>query len=74
MIGIVQKFSQLKGFGFLLQDFKTTRFFHVSSWNSDVAPKIGMKVSYDLAPSRKPGMPEQAVNIVPVESGVDGAQ
>jgi cold shock CspA family protein len=74
MIGIVQKFSQLKGFGFLLQDFKTTRFFHVSSWNSDIAPKSGMRVTFDLAPSLKPAMPEQAVNIVPIESSVGGAE
>ena len=66
MIGKVQKFSELKGFGFLLQDFKTTRFFHVSSWNSDIAPKNGLKVTFDLASSRKPGMPDQAVNIVPL--------
>jgi cold shock CspA family protein len=76
MIGKVQKFSELKGFGFLLQDFRTTVFFHVSGWTSSIPPKIGMRVTYDLGPSRKPGMPDQAVNIVPlgVESSVDGAQ
>ena len=75
MTGIVQKFSMLKGFGFLLVDFRTTIFFHVSGWKSDVAPKVGMRVTFDTAPSRKPGMPDQAVNIAPVmaESGADGA-
>jgi cold shock CspA family protein len=68
MIGTVQKFSQLKGFGFLLQDFRTPRFFHVSSWHSDIPPKPGMKVSFELMPSRRPEMPDQATNIVPVES------
>jgi cold shock CspA family protein len=73
MLGRVQKFSELKGFGFLLVDFRTTIFFHVSGWNSDIAPKVGMRVTFDTAPSRKPGMSDQAVNIMPVESGVGGA-
>ena len=72
MLGRVQKFSELKGFGFLLESFRTTVFFHVSEWKSDIAPKVGMRVTFDKAPSRKPGMPDQATNIVPVENVVGG--
>ena len=74
MTGLVQKFSELKGYGFLLLDFKTRVFFHISSWKSSTAPRIGMPVSFDLAPAHKPGLPDQAINVVPVESSVDGAQ
>jgi cold shock CspA family protein len=73
MIGRVQKFSEMKGYGWLLLDFRTRIFFHITSWKSDTAPQVGMTVSFDTAPSRKPGLPDQAVNIMPVESAGGGA-
>jgi cold shock CspA family protein len=73
MIGIVQQFNEIKGFGFLLKNFKTKVFFHVSAWNSDIPPQPKMKVTFDLTPSHKPGMPDQATNVMPLESNVGGA-
>jgi cold shock CspA family protein len=73
MQGTVQKYDDLKGYGFILQGFKTRLFFHVREWKSDTPPLIGMLVSYDVAPPHKPGQYNQAVNIAPVESGVGGA-
>jgi len=70
MIGKVQKFSELKGYGFLLIDFRTRIFFHISGWKSSTAPQAGMAVTFDVAPSHKPDLPNQAVNITPEsESG-----
>ena len=73
MQGTVQKYNDLKGYGFILQGFKTRLFFHVREWKIETAPCIGMVVRFDVAPPNKPGQLNQAVNIVPVESGVDGA-
>jgi len=72
--GKVQRFSELKGFGFILQDFRTKLFFHVSAWQSNIAPRIGMMVSFEVAAPNKPGQLNQAVNIVPLESSVGGAE
>jgi cold shock CspA family protein len=68
MFGKVQQYNELKGFGFLLQkdNFRERVYFHITSWVGDVAPKVGMRVSYDLAPSKKVGMPPQAVNVTPI--------
>lgn len=66
MFGKVQQYNELKGFGFILQGFRNRVFFHVTSWVSDdIAPKVGVRVSFDLAPSKKVGMPPQAVNVTP---------
>jgi len=72
--GKVQKFSELKGFGFILQDFRTKLFFHVSAWQSHIAPRIGMMVTFEVAAPNKPGQLNQAINIVPMESSVEGAK
>jgi cold shock CspA family protein len=69
MVAIVQKFSEIKGYGFLLESFRSNIYFHVSGWNSDIPPKIGMRVTYDKAPSFVPGKPDMAVNIVPMPVG-----
>jgi cold shock CspA family protein len=66
MTARVQQFYDLKGYGFLMKDFRTRIFFHVSAWKSAVPPQVGMTVTFDLAPSKKPGMPEQAVNVTPL--------
>lgn len=71
MQGTVQKYDDLRGYGFILQGFKTRLFFHVRDWKSDVAPRVGVVVSYDVAPPNKPGQLNQAVNVTPVD-GVGG--
>jgi len=66
MVAKIQQFKELKGFGFLLKDFRTRIFFHVNDWKSDIPPQVGMMVSYELGPSHKKGMPDCAVNIAPL--------
>lgn len=66
MQGIVQHFDLLKGFGFIREGFRDQRFFHISNWNSDTAPRRGMPVWYDVAPPRKAGQSDQAINVVPL--------
>jgi cold shock CspA family protein len=73
MKGTVQKYDDLKGFGFILQGFKTRLFFHIREWKSDRPPCIGMAVSFDAVAPSKPGQNNQAVNVT-LESGVGGAQ
>ena len=71
MTGQVQKYNELRGFGFILQDFRTRLFFHINDSKSEVAPVIGMRVSYDVIPPSKtndPRMLPQAINILPLES------
>jgi cold shock CspA family protein len=62
---VVQKFSALRGFGFLIQGFRTRFFFHITEWQSDLEPKQGMSVCFETAPANKPGMPDQAVRVRP---------
>ncbi len=74
MEGKVQKFQVLKGYGFILRGFRERIFFHVTEWKSDIQPRIGMVVMYDLAPAHKPGLPDQAINVAPLESSVGGTK
>jgi len=67
MQGKVHRFDEMKGYGFILHGFKHRVFFHVTDWNSEIPPQVGMVVAFDTAPSRKPGLPPQAVNVVPLE-------
>ena len=66
MVAKVQQFNELKGYGWLLKDFRTRIWFHVRSWKSPNPPQPGMTVSYELAPSRKAGLPDQAINVTPL--------
>jgi cold shock CspA family protein len=74
MEGKIQKFVLLKGYGFILQGFNTRLFFHVSEWKSQTAPRVGMLVTFDVAPPYKSGLLNQAVNVVPVKSVCGGPQ
>jgi cold shock CspA family protein len=40
-------------------------FFHIHDWKGRIAPEVGMAVSFDFGPSRKPGMDDVAINIAP---------
>jgi len=66
MIAKIQQFKELKGYGFLLKDFRTRIFFHVSDWKSSVPPQQGMMVEFELGPARKPGKPDVALNVKPL--------
>ena len=67
MDGVIQKYLDLRGYGFVLVDFRTRYFFHVSQWKGGVAPKVGQHVRFDVAPARKEGQNPQAVNVAPVD-------
>jgi cold shock CspA family protein len=70
MTGRIQKYNELKGWGWIFVDFKTRLFFHISNWKIDAPPVVGLHVSFDVAPPKNPNKPEQqrqAVNIVVVE-------
>ncbi len=70
MVGKIQKYDELRGFGFLLKNFRDRIFFHINQWQSDKPPVAGMMVTYDLIPSRKSGFQHQAGNVTPVETGL----
>jgi cold shock CspA family protein len=76
MQGKVQKYVELRGYGFILIDFKTRVFFHLRDWKSDVAPQVGMPVTFDISPSSNPAKYKlnQAINVVPVEGFGGGAK
>jgi cold shock CspA family protein len=67
MVGKIQKYDELRGFGFILQGFRKRIFFHVNHWVCDSPPQAGMAVSYDLIPANKAGFEHQAGNVKPVE-------
>lgn len=66
MVGTIQKFEVLRGFGIILMDFRTRLFFHISEYRGTTEPNPGQQVEFDVRPPRKPGELNQAVNIVPV--------
>ena len=66
MNGVVQKFLPLQGYGWILADFKTRLFFHVSQWCGSAQPQIGESVIFEIILPRKPGQHNQAVNVTPV--------
>lgn len=70
MVGKVQTYNEIRGFGFLLQDFRTKIFFHVHQWKSNTPPRVGMMVTFDVVPSGKAGFKNQAANVRPIETGL----
>jgi len=64
----VHQFFKTRGFGFLLEGFKNRVFFHVNDWQSSIEPQPGMRVTFDFKPSKRPGFPPQATNIMPLEN------
>jgi cold shock CspA family protein len=76
MQGRVQKYVELRGYGFILLDFKTRVFFHLRDWKSDLAPQVGMHVTFDLSPSSNPAKYKlnQAINVAAVEHVGGGAR
>ena len=74
MVGKVQKIDLLRGYGFIFRGFRDRIFFHITQWESDTEPKIGMLVTYNVVPARKPGFEHQAANVRPVETGLNAEQ
>jgi cold shock CspA family protein len=86
-ISKISTYDSSRGYGFIenvVSESESNRrriFFHVHDWHGNVAPEPGMVVHFELGPSRKPGMADVAVNIIPMaeilfaatkESGVGG--
>jgi cold shock CspA family protein len=74
MFGKVHVYYAAKGYGFISVNFKDRRFFHIDNYRGGILPVPGMQVEFDLAPSRKPGKPDQAVRIIPAETTAEGAR
>jgi cold shock CspA family protein len=73
MFGTIHVYYEQKGYGFISVTFNKRVFFHVSNYNGEVIPSPGLRVEFDLAPSKTAGKAEMAVRIVPVETN-GGAQ
>lgn len=68
--GVVQTLVPMKGFGFILMDFTTRVFFHVTQWRGISAPVVGQEVSFTLVPPRQASQKyPMAINVSPVEGG-----
>jgi hypothetical protein len=67
--GVVSAYDCNRGFGFLVQPgkFKSKTFFHVSNWDSDVPPAVGLIVDYVLGVGKSVHQ-VQATQIVVVAS------
>lgn len=67
--GIVIKWNDERGFGFIRCDEgKTEYFFHVTSFHSRIRPSEGLKVNFDTAKDNQDR--DQAVNIRPLHQQV----
>lgn len=56
----------LEAFGFIFSEELGRRvFFHVADFNGP-NPAIGDVVEFKLGPSKTPGKPDQAINVVPL--------
>jgi cold shock CspA family protein len=66
--GVVQTLVPMKGFGFILMDFTSRVFFHVSQWRGGSAPVVGQEVSFVVVPPRQASQKyPMAVNVRPTE-------
>lgn len=65
MDGKIQKYNDLRGFGFILVNFRERYFFHVSEWKCSTPPRIGDAVKFDVAAPKKDGQHPQANNVTP---------
>jgi cold shock CspA family protein len=74
MVGTVHIYYESRGYGFISVSFKERRFFHIDNYKGEVVPVPGWPVELDLAPSKTPGKPDQAIHVRPVETEVGGAQ
>jgi cold shock CspA family protein len=74
MLGVVQNYYPLKGCGFILSGFNKRIFFHITNFNERTVPVIGTRVEFDLGPAYKPGLPDQAVRVIPAETTTEGAR
>jgi cold shock CspA family protein len=67
--GVIQTLVPMKGFGFILMDFTTRVFFHVSQWHGATSPAVGQQVTFSVVPAKPGTRHEMAINVRPVEGG-----
>ena len=64
-IGVVVRWTA-GGYGFVFNDEINRRiFFHIRDWHRGTDPVVGDEVVFELAPSKRPGRPDEAVNVTP---------
>jgi cold shock CspA family protein len=65
--GTVKRFLDA-GYGFLVcEEIERDLFFHSANWRSAETPVVGQKVTFELAPGRAEGQPNQAINVHPIK-------
>jgi cold shock CspA family protein len=74
MFGKVHAYYQLRGYGFISVNFKERRFFHINNYRGEELPTPGMPVEFDLAPSKNPEKPDQAIHVIPAETTAEGVR
>jgi len=76
MVGTIQSYLPLRGFGYIhvAEDFRKRIFFHVTNWRGAEMPARGMRVEFDLAEGHKSGQRPQAVRVIVVETNAGGAR
>ena len=57
-----------RGYALIFVTPQQRYFMHISDFKSDHLPVVGEKISFDVAPPRKPGQLPCAVNVCPVQS------
>ena len=71
--GVVVRWVSEKGFGFICAEQKRI-FCHISAWSEVEEPVVGQHVTFETAPARNSGMPDQAVNVRPEQIGDKAVQ
>lgn len=72
MTGKIIKWDRERAFGFVMMDSGRGQFLHISNWESNVAPEVGMSVTFELENNTKSGK-MQCVNTyaVTAQAGTD---
>jgi len=70
MLGTIQQYAALNRYGFILSDndFRSQIFFHIKNYHGSLIPEKGMRVEFDLGPGFKPGLPDQAIKVIPADT------
>jgi len=64
--GTIALWNRERGYGFIEIANGRKYFFHITKWQSDDLPAIGMPVTFEVGVGHLPGKSEQAVNVSPL--------
>lgn len=73
MQGRVRIFKEAHGFGFIAIKGQKEVYFHASNWYDEAVPAVGDRVTFELGPAAKQGMPDQALSVQRIEPESDPA-